>query len=259
MPDLKLTLVQTELVWEDIDANLVHLTQCITDIREETHLIILPEMFSTGFSMNAVELAESMDGKAVEWLQKTARGRKTAIAGSLMIREDKRFFNRFCWAAADGTLTTCDKRHLFRMSGEEKIYSAGYDLITVELMGWRLRPFVCYDLRFPVWTRNGANPYDVAIFVANWPAVRALHWQTLLRARAIENLCYVVGVNRVGRDGNGKQYSGDSAVYSPAGEEMFSLHNQAGAHTVTLNYPDLQTYRAEFPAYKDADPFSIKH
>lgn len=257
MQDLKLTLVQAELNWEDIEANLARFEKIVADICEETHLIVLPEMFSTGFSMNTAK-AEPMSGSAVHWLLDAARRKGVDIAGSIMIRENNRFYNRLCWADPEGTLHTYDKRHLFRMSGEEKVYTAGDRLLTVEHRGWRIRPFVCYDLRFPAWTRNLDEPYDLAIFVANWPAARALHWKALLQARAIENLCYVAGVNRVGSDGNGLAYSGDTGAYTPRGDVIFSQSQQPCAHTVHLDAADLQAYRSEFPAWKDADQFSLR-
>ena len=185
MPNLIVTFIQTELIWEDIQANLEMLDKKFEAIENPTDLILLPEMFSTGFSMSPVGLAETMQGSAVSWMMKKSVEKSADIAGSLMIEEDGRYFNRLVWAKPDGRMLTYDKKHLFRMSGEEKVYSAGTHLLTVELKGWRIRPFICYDLRFPAWMRNSGSPYDLAIVTANWPASREVQWQTLLRARAI--------------------------------------------------------------------------
>lgn len=258
MQDLRVTLIQTALHWENIRANLAMFEEKIGKISEPTDLILLPEMFSTGFSMRAAELAESMDGTAVSWLRATARRRGTDVAGSLMIADDGAYFNRLVWARPDGTLLTYDKRHLFRMAGEEKVYSSGTKCLTVALRGWKIRPFICYDLRFPAWTRNVQNAYDLAVFVANWPEKRAVHWRRLLPARAIENLAYVIGVNRVGADGNGYPHSGDSTIIDPLGEALFTCRHMECTHTATLSYPALQRYRATFPAWQDADAFYVQ-
>ena len=258
MQDLKVTIIQSELVWEDIDANLAVFDQKIDDIQEDTHLIILPEMFTTGFSMHPENLAQGMDGSAVQWLQEKTRQKNVDIAGSVIINAAGNFYNRLLWAKPDGRLLIYDKRHLFRMLGEEKVYSAGDKTITVPLHGWKISPFICYDLRFPAWTRNLSNHYDLAIFVANWPERRALHWKSLLQARAIENLCYVIGVNRVGTDGNGLTYSGDTCVIDPAGNILFQKAHAACTHTAQLSYSGLQEYRKSFPAWMDADTDLIR-
>ncbi len=253
MRDLKITLIQTSLFWENIESNISLFDEKIDGIRDETDLIVLPEMFTTGFSMNAEKLAEDMGGKAVKWLKEKSRSRQTDITGSMIIRENGKYFNRLLWAKPDETLSYYDKRHLFRMTGEEKVYSEGDINITVELKGWKIRPFICYDLRFPCWTRNHNNSYDVAVFVANWPEKRSYHWKTLLLARAIENQCYVIGVNRVGKDGNGYYHSGDSSVIDPAGNIIFRKQDEESIYTASLSYPVLQEYRKSFPAWMDAD------
>jgi len=253
MQDLKVTLIQSELVWEDIDANLKEFDARISAVREDTHLIILPEMFSTGFSMNAAALAQDMDGSAVRWIQKKSKDINSDIVGSIIINDNGKFYNRLAWAKPDGDLLTYDKRHLFRMAGEEKIYSAGSKNITVELNGWRIRPFICYDLRFPVWTRNMKNQYDAAVFIANWPERRAGHWKALLQARAIENQCYVVAVNRVGTDGNGLAYSGDSSIIDPWGTVVFQKSSHPYTYTAQLSYDLLKRCREDFPVWMDAD------
>jgi len=253
MQDLKVTLIQTSLFWENIESNLSLFDKKIDGIRDETDLIVLPEMFTTGFSMNAEKLAQDMRGTSVKWLREKSCSRQTDITGSMIIRENGKYFNRLLWAKPDGTLLHYDKRHLFRLTGEEKVYSAGNKNITVELKGWRIRPFICYDLRFPCWTRNSNNSYDVAIFIANWPEKRTSHWKILLPARAIENQCYVIGVNRMGEDGNGYYHSGDSSVIDPIGNIIFRKQDEESIYTTLLSYPALQEYRKSFPAWMDAD------
>ena len=253
MQDLKVTLIQTSLFWENIESNLSLFDKKIDGIRDETDLIVLPEMFTTGFSMNAEKLAQDMGGTSVKWLREKSRSKQTDITGSMIIRENGKYFNRLLWAKPDGTLLHYDKRHLFRLTGEEKVYSAGNKNITVELKGWRIRPFICYDLRFPCWTRNSNNSYDVAIFIANWPEKRTSHWKILLPARAIENQCYVIGVNRMGEDGNGYYHSGDSSVIDPIGNIIFRKQDEESIYTTLLSYPALQEYRKSFPAWMDAD------
>jgi omega-amidase len=253
MQDLNVTLVQADLVWEDISANLARFDEALDTFTGKTDLIVLPEMFSTGFTMAAASLAEEMDGRAVQWIRQKSRQKAVDVVGSVIIRADGKFYNRLLWARPDGSLFTYDKRHLFRMAGEEKVYSAGNKLLTISLKGWHIRPFICYDLRFPSWTRNIGNAYDAALFVANWPEKRSAHWQKLLVARAIENQCFVVGVNRVGTDGNGFDFSGDSTVIDPLGVDLLSLRYLPGIHTVRLSARTLLTYRKEFPAWMDAD------
>ena len=253
MPDLTVTLIQMELEWEDIRANLRRFDAEVDAIDRDTDLVILPEMFSTGFSMRADSLAEEMDGAAVTWMREKSAATATVITGSVMIREAGRFYNRLIWARPDGTMQTYDKKHLFRYAGEEKVYTPGDTRITIDLDGWKIRPFICYDLRFPIWTRNLENVYDLALFVANWPARRSLHWRTLLRARAIENQAYVAAVNRIGRDGHGIDYSGGSAVIDPLGKMLFEKSNQTSTATLRLSKETLTDYRRRFPAWKDAD------
>lgn len=253
MQDLKVTLIQSELVWEDIDSNLAGFNSRIDAIEEDTHLIVLPEMFSTGFTMNAPALAQDMKGSAIKWIIEKSAEKNVDIVGSIIADDGGKFFNRLLWAKPNGEIFTYDKKHLFRMAGEEKIYSAGTKNITVELNGWRIRPFICYDLRFPVWTRNIANQFDAAIFIANWPERRSAHWKALLQARAIENQCYMIGVNRVGTDGNGLSYSGDSSIIDPWGNIIFQKSNQTCIHTSELSYDVLKTSREDFPVWMDAD------
>ena len=258
MRDLRVTLVQTELEWEDIPANLARFTKLVQQLPPESDLIVLPEMFSTGFSMNAERLAETMQGEAPQWLRETAATIDTDMVGSIMIRENGRFYNRLLWARPDGDLVVYDKRHLFRMTGEHDVYTAGRQNVLVELKGWKVRPFICYDLRFPAWTRNIGNDYDLSLYIANWPAARSNHWKILLRARAIENQAYVVGVNRVGTDGSGIYHSGDSSVIDPAGNIVFQTAHSHCVKTVRLRKEVLQDFRSSFPAWKDSDPFQLQ-
>ena len=253
MQDLKITIIQTELVWEDIESNLAVFDDKIDEIMDDTHLIVLPEMFTTGFSMNPAGLAQNMNGSSVTWLREKSRQKNADIVGSIIVADHGKFFNRLIWAKPQGQIYTYDKRHLFRMAGEEKVYSAGRQNITVELRGWKIRPFVCYDLRFPVWTRNMENRYDVAIFIANWPERRSAHWKLLLQARAVENQCYVIGVNRVGIDGNGHTYSGDSSIIDSFGSIIFQKQDKAVTYTADLSYETLQNARESFPVWMDAD------
>jgi omega-amidase len=252
MQDLKVTVVQTELIWEDCDRNIARFDEIIDRI-EETHLVILPEMFTTGFSMEAQQLAQTMNGSSVQWLREKSRKREIDITGSIIIEERGKYYNRLIWAKPDGGIFTYDKKHLFRISGEEKVYSAGASKVTVEINGWKLRPFICYDLRFPLWTRNLGNEYDVAIFIANWPEKRSAHWKVLLQARAVENQSYVVGVNRVGTDGKGFYHSGDSSIIDPRGEILFRKSHEECIHTEELSAAQLEEYRASFPFWMDAD------
>lgn len=253
MQDLKVTLIQADLHWEKIEANLEMFDTHIDAIAEPCDMIVLPEMFSTGFSMSAETLAESMSGKAVTWMQAKAQASKRVITGSLIIGQSGNYFNRLVWARPDGTLAIYDKKHLFRYADENSVYSAGSERITMVLNGWRVRPFICYDLRFPIWCRNLDLAYDLALFVANWPARRSAHWRKLLVARAIENQSYVIGVNRVGIDGNGHAYDGASAIINPLGEAIFEAADEAIIQTATLSYQQLEDYRKTFPAWKDAD------
>ena len=253
MQDLRVTILQTALFWEDIDANLAAFDAKIDNIIDETDLIVLPEMFTTGFSMNAEFLAQDMNGDSVSWLKNKSRSKHADIAGSMIIKEGGRYLNRLFWAKPDGRLFYYDKKHLFRMTGEDKIYSPGNENITMELNGWKIRPFICYDLRFPCWTRNFNNRYDVAVYIASWPEKRSYHWKALLAARAIENQCYVIGVNRIGEDGNGYRHSGDSSVIDFAGGILFQKQNEEAVFSVSLSYSALDEYRKSFPAWMDAD------
>lgn len=256
MPALDVTIVQSDLCWHDAVRNREHFTAVIAGLKEQTDLIVLPEMFTTGFSMDAPNLAEAMDGESVRWLQDTAASRDAAICGSLIIGEDQQYYNRFICALPDGELVCYDKRHLFRLAGEQNHYVAGEQQITFDLKGFRVCPMVCYDLRFPVWSRNQDN-YDLLLYVANWPERRHFAWETLLRARAIENLSYVTGVNRSGQDGNDIAYAGGSAIIDYFGATLETLGNGSGTATANLDLEKLREFRERFAFDKDADRFAI--
>lgn len=255
MSTLNITVLQQPLVWMDGPANLAFFDGLLADIRDRD-LIILPEMFTTGFAMEAA--ASSLPEKEViAWLQAKAAVTHAMVAGSAAIQVEKGAVNRFFLVEPDGKVHFYDKRHLFRMAGEHEYYLAGDRREVIEWRGWRILPQVCYDLRFPVFARN-QNDYDLALYVANWPAPRALHWQTLLQARAIENQAYIAGCNRVGTDGNGHQYSGDSRIFSPQGEILAQGEaHQAARLDATLSLENLREYREKFPAWRDADSFSL--
>ncbi len=253
---LRVTLVQTELAWQDPAANRHRLAAHFRGLVGHTDLVVLPEMFSTGFSMAAAELAEDMDGPTVDWMREEAAALGCVIAGSLIVRDGGRCYNRLVWARPDGSLEHYDKRHLFRLAGEQEHYAAGTRRLVVALKGWRVCPMICYDLRFPVWSRSRGD-YDLLLYVANWPQRRALAWSTLLRARAIENQSYVVGVNRIGKDGNGTTYAGDSVAVDFLGQPLSSEGGGDRVETAVLDLESLRAYRDSFPAHLDADRFEL--
>lgn len=255
MNNLIITLVQQVIVPNDPQHNLDAFAQSMAAI-DKTDLIILPEVFTTGFCASARSYAERVDGFAYQWMQQQAAKHNAVVTGSLVVKHGEQYVNRLVWMRPDGSYTEYDKRHLFRMAGEHTRYAMGTERVLVELNGWRVLPLICYDLRFPVWSRN-RNDYDLALYVANWPSARALHWNRLLQARAIENLSYVVGVNRVGMDEAGQHYAGDSSVYGPAGE-LIATSQEAELITVELYAEKLTEYRARFPAYLDADEFILQ-
>ena len=259
MQDLTVSLVQSNLYWQDAQANLAMFEEKIWHLAGKTDLIILPEMFTTGFSMDAVKLAEPMNLTTFKWMKQMAAHTKAVITGSYIVNVNGQFLNRLVWMRADGSFETYDKRHLFRMADEHKVYTAGTKRIICDIKGWKIAPFICYDLRFPVWSRNIKNElFDVMIYVANWPEKRVQHWNTLLQARAIENLSYVIGVNRVGDDGKEIHYSGESAIINPKGEHLYQQKEIEDIHTQTLEYEKLYKYRKSFPAYLDSDEFELR-
>ncbi len=260
--NLRLTLVQTSLHWEDRDANLGMLDKKLEDI-SPGNVVLLPEMFSTGFSMNPAALAEDMNGATVQWMKKTAKEKKIILGGSIIIREGDDFYNRFVWMLPNGQYGIYDKRHLFGYAGEDEKYSAGNKMQIASVNGWKLKLLVCYDLRFPVWARQQVKEdkpeYDVLVYVANWPERRIHAWKILLQARAIENQCYVAGVNRVGTDGNDIHYSGDSMIVDPMGEVLATRTNVEEIFTVELDRKQLEAVREKLPFLKDADEFQIRN
>jgi len=264
MQDLKITLIQSDLYWEEIDANLSSFEEKIWQVGQDTDVIVLPEMFTTGFTMNAPKLAEHMNMRTFKWMRQMADQTGALILGSYIVTVHERYYNRMVWMEPGGNFKTYDKRHLFRMAVEHKTYSPGESMLVASWKGWRICPLICYDLRFPVWSRNTYDitskrmNYDVLLFVANWPTARVDAWDALLKARAIENLSYAVGVNRVGFDGNGIEYNGHSSIYSPKGEVMFISEGMETIKTIELNAHSLQAFRDKFPAHLDADDFSIE-
>ncbi|MNF70583.1 2-oxoglutaramate amidase [compost metagenome] len=257
LPDLELALIQSELAWQDPAANRAHFATLLEQARG-VDLVVLPEMFSTGFCMESAALAEPENGPTSIWMSEQARRIDAVVTGSLIIQAaDGSYRNRLLWARPDGSLAHYDKRHLFRMAGEHKHYAAGAEQVLLELNGWQVRPLICYDLRFPVWSRD-PHSTDLLLYTANWPAARRQHWNRLLPARAIENLCYVAAVNRIGQDGKGHAYSGDSQVLDFQGEALLAAGNADGVFRVTLSARELAVYRERFPAYLDADEFDLK-
>ena len=261
MSTLTITGIQTILHWEDPAANLNMLEEKINSISSKTEIVILPEMFSTGFSMKPDELAETMDGETVKWMKRIAAAKKIIITGSVIIEEGGKFFNRLIWALPNGQCGVYDKRHLFAYAGEDEKYTPGTKRLIASVKGWKINLLVCYDLRFPVWARQQAQEegpeYELLIYVANWPERRIHAWKTLLQARAIENQCYVVGVNRVGKDGNDIYYSGSSMVVDPLGEVLYQKENDEDIFTITLPKQKVDEIRSKLPFWKDGDSFII--
>jgi predicted amidohydrolase len=257
MENLKITTFQGYLFWENIDKNLQNITLRLAGIREKTNLIVLPEMFNTGFSMNAENLAEPMNGKTMTWMHKTANDYDCVVTGSLIIKENNKFYNRLVWMRADGTYACYDKKHLFALGKEHQTYTAGTKKLFVELNGWNICPMICYDLRFPVWQRNVDGAYDLLLIVANWPERRAAHWRSLIQARAIENQAYVIGVNRVGHDGNEVYHSGDSTCIDPNGNVVYYKRDDEDLYTFSIIGDEIAKTRRALPFLKDADRFTI--
>ncbi|GGA17659.1 amidohydrolase [Dyella nitratireducens] len=264
MQTLNVSLVQGATRWHDAPANREYYGALVRRVAGQSDLVVLPETFLSGFSNDTRASAEGMDGEGVAWMRALAGEVGAVVTGSLAIREGDKVYNRLIWARPDGTYAQYDKRHLFRMAGEHTRYGGGSERLIVELKGWRILPQVCYDLRFPVWLRNrrlesaaGGMDYDLALFVANWPAPRRQPWRTLLRARAIENLAYVIGVNRIGVDGNDLPYAGDSVVIDSVGEPLVELGPQEQVVTVAIDPSPLLQHRERFPAWMDADDFML--
>ena len=265
MQDLKITLIQSDIYWEDPEANLAAFEEKIWQIGQETDVIVLPEMFTTGFTMAAHKHAELMNMRTFKWMRQMADQTGALILGSYIVTVHERYYNRLLWMEPGGKYQTYDKRHLFRMANENKTYSPGESQLVGTWKGWRICPLICYDLRFPVWSRNKYDAstkrlnYDLLVYVANWPVTRIEAWSTLLKARAIENLSYVVGVNRVGMDDNQIEYNGTSSIISPKGDVIFSSEGIETIKTLEISANSLHAFRDKFPAYYDADEFSIEN
>lgn len=262
--DLRISLVQGDTRWHDPEGNREYYGALLAPLAGQTDLVILPETFTSGFSNDAIFRAEGMDGPTVAWIREQAVRLGAAVTGSVQLRVGEGVYNRLLWATPDGGLEYYDKRHLFRYGNEHLRYAAGSERLSVEWKGWRINPQVCYDLRFPVFCRNRYNveraddlDFDLQIFVANWPSARAYPWRTLLRARAIENLCYVAAVNRVGVDGNDLHYAGDSAVIDFLGQPQVEIREREQVVTTTISAAALAAHRARFPAMLDADTFTL--
>ncbi len=256
MNSLRIALLQSSLYWEDARMNRQMFAWKIRDLGGEADLIVLPEMFSTGFTMEPGHVAEDPGGPTTTWMQELAHETGAAITGSLDIKENGAYFNRLLWVEPSGHIQHYNKRHLFGMTGEDKAYQAGKDRLIVEWKGWRICPMICYDLRFPVWCRND-DAYDLLLFVANWPEPRRQHWQQLLRSRAIENLAFVAGVNRLGKDENGLVYVGDTALIDYRGETLVSSAHAETTLQATIQLDDLISWRARFPFLDDRDAFTL--
>lgn len=265
MPTLTITTIQTSLFWENKIANLHQLEEKINSIPEITEIVVLPEMFSTGFSMHPTLLAETMDGTTIQWMKDVSTKNGIILTGSLIIEEDKKYYNRLIWMLPNGQSGYYDKRHLFAFADEDKHYSPGNKRLIASVKGWKINLLICYDLRFPAWSRQQVNTsdeqpqpeYDVLVYVANWPDRRSHAWKTLLCARALENQCYVIGVNRVGRDGNDIYYSGNTMVIDPLGEVLYHMEEDEDIFTISLSKEHLEQVRSKYPFWKDADKFNI--
>ena len=252
-------MIQSHLHWEDKGANLAYLEQKIVNLEAPTEIVILPEMFNTGFSMQSELHAETMEGPSIEWMRRIAMTQKVILTGSLMIQEGGQYYNRLIWMLPNGEYGHYDKRHLFAFAGEDQHYKAGNKRLIASVKGWKINLQICYDLRFPVWARQTSNyEYDILIYVANWPEKRSNAWKTLLVARAIENQAFVVGVNRVGLDGNNIAHSGNSMVVGPIGEVLYHCQDQEAVFHITLHRKELETTRNQFPFFRDADSFTIQ-
>jgi len=255
--DLRVAIIQTNLVWENPEENRRLLEAKINTMSADVDLVVLPEMFTSGFTMNPDTVAETMEGKTIAWLKEITKAKQMAIMGSLVVSENNNFYNRMVCVEPSGTITTYDKRHTFTLAGEHKVYTAGTEKVLFNYKGWEICPLICYDLRFPVWARN-VEDYDLLIYVANWPKVRIDAWDALLKARAIENMTYCIGVNRVGLDGNNFEYSGHSAAYDVLGNRIDTLsENEEAIQIVTLEKSAIKKYREKLNFLNDRDQFNL--
>jgi len=263
MQNLTITIIQAELVWEDIQKNLINFDEKLKNLDEKTDLIILPEMFNTGFSINPKPIAEPPEGKTFRWMQEKSKQHDAAVCGSIITEDKGKYYNRFYWVLPDGSCEHYDKKHLFRLGKEWEVFSPGKKRVIIEYMGWKILPLVCYDLRFPVWSKNRLLDqefeYDLLLYVANWPVVRKYAWKHLLIARALENIAYVAGVNRVGVDGNNMNHSGDSMLIDTKGQ----IIAQAKAYhetliTIYISKTELEDFRRKFRFALDWDEFQVE-
>lgn len=257
MEDLTVTIIQSDLAWENPQKNRDTFSEKIESIKEKTDLIVLPEMFTTGFTLNAEPLAETENDTTLKWMIEKAQSKNTNVIGSFIVNENGKYFNRLYWVQPDASYLSYDKRHLFRIADEHKVFSAGEKRIISELKGWKILPLVCYDLRFPAWARGPKKEYDLIIYIANWPESRSSIWRLLVPARGVENQAYAIGVNRVGIDGTGKTYRGDSAIFDPIGNIIVQEAYKEGIFTETLSWNQLDRYRKKFPVWMDSDTFTI--
>ncbi len=262
LSSLHFTIIQSSLFWENKGANLENFGQKIRSIQAPCEIIVLPEMFNTGFSMQPEKMGETMDGPTVDWMRRLSAEKKAIITGSLIIEENGNYFNRLIWMLPNGQLGFYDKRHLFAFAGEDQHYTAGNKRLIASVKGWKINLQICYDLRFPVWARQQLNEetqkeYDVLLYVANWPEKRSHAWKTLLTARAIENQCFTIGVNRVGLDGNNIAHSGDSMVVGPLGEILYHCAQEEDIFHIVLQKEEVNNTREKFPFWRDADDFTI--
>jgi predicted amidohydrolase len=253
---MKIALVQTSLSWEDPTENRSHLAQKITGFMEEVDLIVLPEMFSSGFTMQPKAVAEQMEGETLSWLHHLAKAKDCAITGSLVIEENGKYYNRLVFVTPDGGIKTYDKRHLFTLAGEDKVYTAGTEKVIIEYKGFKICPLICYDLRFPAFSRN-KEAYDILLYVANWPKARVHAWDILLKARAVENMCYTVGVNRIGTDHNQLDYIGHSQVVDYLGNYVLEPQESDGVYIITLDKPKMLETREKLAFLEDQDAYQI--
>ena len=265
MSTLKISAIQADLVWQNKSVNLQRFSDKISGLKGKTEIVVLPEMFSTGFNTDPEGLAEHMDGTTVQWMKAQAASNRIILTGSLIIEDGGKYYNRLLWILPDGQVGTYDKRHLFGFAGEDEKYASGNRRLVASVKGWKINLLVCYDLRFPVWARQSVPSigskdleYDVLIYVANWPDKRSHAWKTLLQARSIENQCYTIGVNRVGKDAKGLQYNGDSMVVDPMGEIQHLSTGKEEVFTCELDKERLQEIRSKLPFWKDRDPFHIE-
>ncbi len=256
--ELKVTIIQSQLYWENIEVNRKHFSEKIKEIKEKTNLIILPEMFTTGFTMNTSSLAEPENGDTLKWMQEEAKKNDCAITGSIIVSENKNYYNRLFFVFPDGTYKTYNKRHTFTLAGEHKTYSSGNNILLIDFLGWKICPLICYDLRFPVWARN-TQDYHLLLYVANWPEKRIAAWDALLKARAIENMSYCIGVNRTGTDDNGHIYNGHSAVFDTLGEQVSTSNNEIEfIQTIKLQRSHIEKNRKHLQFLNDRDDFNLK-